>query len=398
MSQSIDTILSKNAELGERERQFASILWRHQMPDGAGTHNLSRNTLHELTGVHKTLAGYAVRRLLDSKLIREGAPEVSAERGRPMIPLQINPDGPAFVGVSIEPGEVRLCTLTPAGLVRAVETVRKHARDSSLIQLAAEMLDGAIKSDVSSTGVFSIGVAVTGVVDPHRREMLFSSASPSASPISLEAIYKAAGDTPVFLDNDVHALSSRWLLNTDTNDDCDGDVLLVGLDDGRLGASLLIDHKPHRGSVTAANELGHMRLAIDTDLCFCGQTGCLERIVSTPQLTRFNAKTSRTLDEVLADPAQDERAITTLLDHLTTGLANAINFVRPARLVIASPLVRHKALTDYLHANLPPRILPGIRSRVRTSFWQQSCVQSAENAAWLALADVFGRPSPTKNS
>ena len=53
-----------------------------------------------------------------------------------------------------------------------------------------------------------------------------------------------------------------------------------------LGSALLIDGRPNRGCVTGANELGHTRLPVETDICFCGHPGCLERIVSTEFLRR----------------------------------------------------------------------------------------------------------------
>src|SRR5690606_14149773 len=157
--------------------------------------------------------------------------------------------------------------------------------------------------------------------------------------------YTAAGNVPIVLHNDMHALALAWLL---TSVPTTGGVLPVGTDAGRPGASVLIDGRPHRGSVSAATELGHTRLAVETAPCSCGAYGCLERIVSTPQLRRMGAKSDRTLDEVLAAPGRDAAALNKLLNHLAMGLSNAVNFIRPARLVIASPLVRHGVLKDYL--------------------------------------------------
>ncbi|MCC6239478.1 MAG: ROK family protein [Phycisphaerales bacterium] len=369
------------APLGQREHQFAGLLWRHGQ--------LDRSDIHQITGVHPTLTGQAVAALIDAGLVRNDPPSSPGLRGRPRIPIVIDPDRRSFVGLSLSPGEVRLSRLNPLGRPKSPEIIQPVSSDRSnrdeYIRVAASILKQAI-----DPSLYSIGVTVTGVVDPDQKAMLFSSAAPSSSPLSLKPIYEAAGSIPLILDNDLHALSIRWLMANPTDQ---GEVLLVGLDDGKLGASFLLDGRPQRGSVMAANEIGHMRLAVATEQCYCGYEGCLERIISSQQLHRMGVSPQRRLDDVLADASADAPALQDVLHLLTIGLANAVNFIRPGRLVIASPLARHPIFVNYLNHHVPEHILPGLRSRVELTFWQHPYVQSAENAAWLAIAAVFAHPA-----
>ena len=362
--------------LDERERHFASIIRQREL--------IGRREIHRLTTVHPTLTGNAIARLIDSGLIRQGTTRTTKERGRPQMPLMIDPDRRVFLGVAISPGEVRLARIDPTGARRGDEIVQAVPQSDELISTAARLLAKNI-----GDAVFSIGVSFTGVVSPKDRVLLFSSSVPSGTAASLEPIYKAANDVPLILNNDMHAMAMRWLLQ---NNMPQGDVLIVGVGDGRLGASVLIDGQPHRGAVIAANELGHMRLAIGTDRCYCGQEGCLERIVSSRQLARFGAGSGRTLDAVLADADGEDAAIERVLSHLAGGIANAANFIRPGRIVIASAMVRHAKFQNHLLLELPKLLLPGIRQKMEIDLWPQFDLQSAENAAWLALADVFGSP------
>jgi predicted NBD/HSP70 family sugar kinase len=362
--------------LDQRERSFASIIRQR------GT--IGRREIHRLTTVHPTLTGNAITRLIDSGLICQGEAQATKERGRPQLPLNVDPDQRVFLGIAISPGEVRLARIDPTGARRGNEIVHRIPQSDTLIGAAAHLLAKNIDD-----AVFSIGVSFTGVVSPKDRLLLFSSAVPSGAAVSLEPIYEAADNVPLILNNDMHAMAMRWLLRHNTPQ---GDVLIVGVGDGRLGASVLIDGQPHRGAVIAANELGHMRLAVATDRCYCGQDGCLERIVSSRQLRRFGARSGRTLDEVLAEPDGEDAAIDQVLSHLAGGIANAANFIRPGRIVIASPMVRHSNFQDNLLSELPKLLLPGIRQKMEIDLWPQFDLQSAENAAWLALADVFGSP------
>ena len=371
--------LSPVSTLGERERQFASLVWRRG--------KLGRREIHQITGVHPTLTGNAVAALIDAGLLREGDVPPAADRGRPQVPLEIDPDRRSFLGLSISPGMVRVATLDPLGRLIDVERSKPVARNARLIDVAAALL-----ADQIAPSVFAIGVSFTGLVDSENRQIVFSSAQPSSRPISLQPIYEAAGSTPVVLHNDMHALSLRWLLKNGSPAD---DVLLVGLSDGGIGASVLFDGRPHEGRLSAANELGHTRLAVPTETCYCGHEGCLERIFSSAQLTRLGVDAGVSLEDALGDPGPNRAALDQVLDHLATGLGNAVNFIRPDTLVVSSALVKYPSLRLWLRDNLPPQLLPGLRERVEILFEETQNMRSAENAAWLALADIFGRPVTT---
>lgn len=366
------------AAIGEREHAFAGILWRKP--------GLSRRDLHELTQTHPTLTGNAIASLINRGLIREGPIATSAGRGRPQVPLEVDPDRLAFIGLAISPEGVRVARVNAVGHATSGETSVQARSGQSPIPSAAALLRRTVDDRV-----LAIGVSVTGLVLPLEGKILFSSAIADARPVSISPLRTAAGNATLVLQNDMHALAQRWVM---CNPPTSGDSLLVGVEDGRLGAALLLNGRPHGGVVSGANELGHTRLDVDTDPCYCGQTGCLERIVSTAQLARLGAPSGRTLNEVLAEPKRDAKVVERLLHLLLHGIANAVNFIRPHQLIIASPLVRHAVLADAVQTRLPAFFLPGLRDRVIVRTWEQSNVQSAENAAWLALADVFGHAVP----
>src|SRR5690606_35749226 len=95
--------------------------------------------------------------------------------------------------------------------------------------------------------VLAIGVAVPGFADPQRHTLLLSSAAPGHRSVDLTPLFDAAGGTPMVLENDMHALAARWLLEKGAGGD--RDTLLVSLEDGAIGAAMLIDGKPNRGCI-----------------------------------------------------------------------------------------------------------------------------------------------------
>ena len=115
----------------------------------------------------------------------------------------------------------------------------------------------------------------------------------------------------------------------------------------------------------------------------------LERIVSTDFLRQENARHLRLADSLAVyvhglDPQPDA-----LVGYLAHGLANAVNFIRPHRLVLVSPFVNDSAFIDELIRRTRELILVQLADRVRIDLWDDPPVGGARTAAWLALAQFL---------
>src|SRR5207248_8746212 len=84
-----------------------------------------------------------------------------------------------------------------------------------------------------------------------------------------------------------------------------------------------------------------------------------------------------------------DKALAEVLDYLSAGLANAVNFARPNRLVLTSELTRFPAFSDALLRSIRSRLLVELVKRVRIDQWDQADSHSAETAGWLALASLY---------
>src|SRR5688572_3012875 len=220
-----------------RQRSLLQALWR------AG--RLSRWELHERTGIRPNTVGADANALLAAGIIREDVAR-SPSRGRPRVPLEIDPTHRHVIGLSVKPGSVEIARLNLLGKLLDVPAQRSADNPDRLVAAARELL----LSHVNDT-TLGIGLSMPGFVDPALRSILFSAVTRHSGRFSLDPIYDAAGDKPVVLENDIHALAARWLL-THQGEQFE-DVLLIYFDDGQLGAALLIDGRPNRGCVTGAN-------------------------------------------------------------------------------------------------------------------------------------------------
>ncbi len=326
--------------------------------------------------------------MLREGLIRE-CRATAAGAGRPRVPLEVDPARRHVIGLALEPGRTDLCRLGLAGNLLERVRVRQCSNPARLIPTAAAMLAKHLNART-----LGVGVSVTGFVDQAQRKLLFSSVTKGGPAADLSPIFDAAGAIPMVLENDMHALAARWLLTHRTNQQ--QDVLLVWIADGRLGAAILVNGRPNRGCATGANDLGHTRFFVETARCFCGYTGCVERIVSTPFLSRQ--------DELFAKPKSslsfieraerfgalgDDPSLDEVIKYLTCSLANAVNFVRPHRLVLVSNFTRFPAFGDTLLRLTHAMVLPQLADRVQLDLWDEPGAGSAETAAWLAMAELL---------
>jgi len=324
--------------------------------------------------------GNVVSSLLDKGLLRECRAEPSSG-GRPRIPLELDPQRRHVVGVLIAQRAVEVCRLNLNGNLIGREVRREVPRSQHMIATAARLLEKIVDDQT-----LGIGLGAAGLIDAEAHAILMSSAIPDQRAISLQPIYEAAAQCPLVLANDMQALAIRWMLTHRA--EITQDVLLVGFVDGSMGASMLIEGRPNRGCVMACNELGHTRLPVETDRCYCGQIGCLEVICSTGFLRRNGLPKEMTLQSVLT---MDERipALEKLLELLATGIANSVNFVRPHRLVLVSNLLRHDTFSVPLVRQIRGMLLSELADRVRIDLWDQPAFQSAETAGWAALANLY---------
>ncbi len=341
---------------------------------------LSRWQLHEHTALRPNTVGTHVAGLLSQGLLQEQPAEASGP-GRPRVPLAIDTETLHVVGAAIRPGRVEACRLNLLGHVLGQLHTQPVDEPSQTVSVLQESLRQLINNQT-----FLVGLSTTGFVDTSARRIVLSSALPGQQVTSLAPLFDVIGDRPLVVENDMHALAAHWLQQHYRQ--LHEDVVLVYLDDGQLGSALLVRGEPNWGCLVGGNELGHTRLPVETELCYCGNTGCLERICSTEFLRREAPGSASLLDHVAAfDGTQPP--MKRMIDLLSTGLANTVNYLRPHRVVLVSPFTRHDRFIESLVQAVRTRLLNALCDRVDFHFWDQDTGPTGETSGWLALAAIY---------
>lgn len=343
---------------------------------------VSRSELHEQTGIRLNTIGAETAALLEQGVLRE-CDVLTQGRGRPRVPLEIDPHARHIVGLAISRGSVDIGRVNLNGKLIGEPVHQPTNGRADALQTAATLLKDQLNDET-----LAVGLTAPGFIDLTTHQVLFSPTVPSGKSVSLKPIYDAAGAVPIALENDAVALAARWALAHKADAETGGDVLIIRMSDGRLGSTLLVNGRPNRGSVTGANELGHTRLPVEAPVCFCGQTGCLERICSTEFLTMCDGGDTPLAQRAASYDGADA-AVSKMLDLLAIGYSNAVNFTRVNRLVIASELTTCTAFTQALTDRVRAMTLSQLDKRLRIDLWDRTEAQPARVAASLILAHFY---------
>ncbi len=340
---------------------------------------LSRSELHDLTGMTPNAVGNEISQLQRLGLVKELEPRPSTG-GRPQIPLILDPSSRRILGISIEPGQVEITELGLHGDVTVAPISKMVEQESRLLSAATRL---AKTYCVRRT--LMAAASVTGLIDHATGNILLRSSAPHQTPLNTSVLLRGLDDVPLIIGNDLHAAAGRWAVTHRSQ--LQEDTLLIAFDDGRMGAVMVINGRPNHGCIMGANELGHTRFPVNTPLCYCGQSGCMERIFSSsflgPAIT--TAEFSRRVET--AD-AQDGK-FAEMLNLLIMACSNAVNFVRPSRLVLASRFMAGEAFAHRLMGGIRAMLLPHLSERVTMDAWNIKVAGSAETAAWLGLATLL---------
>jgi predicted NBD/HSP70 family sugar kinase len=121
-----------------------------------------------------------------------------------------------------------------------------------------------------------------------------------------------------------------------------------------VGGGVVVDGKVLPGRHGSAGEWGHSYLDASGGACYCGDVGCVERILSGPALEEFYAKLSgaqRDLPSIAkrAQAGTDEFADQTmerLVKFFGLGLSNVVNILDPDVIVLGGGLSHLDLLYD----------------------------------------------------
>lgn len=223
-------------------------------------------------------------RLLRSGLVRESGQADSAG-GRPSTLLDLAEAHYLLAGVLVSYSstvQVVLMDLRANILEEEMLRLTPDTSPEDLVGQISAALNGCLARRPDGTGrLLGAGVGVSGLVDPEAGIIHNCPGFRACRAVKLGGKLGRLLQVPVFLENEV-ALSTLAEMWYGKGKGC-SNFVYFSLGPGiRMG--IVINGALYRGDTGNAGEVGHITYDSDGPFCYCGNTGCLESMVSSDGL------------------------------------------------------------------------------------------------------------------
>lgn len=305
---------------------------------------IARRKIARTLGFNTSRVTRLADRLLKSGLIHESGQEGSMG-GRPSVLLDLAEANHLLAGVLVSySSTVQVVLMDLRANILEEEMLRltpDTGADDLVGQISAALNGCLARRSHASGSLLGVGVGVSGLVDPGAGLVHNSPGFPSCRSVKLGVKLGRLLEIPVYLENEValSTLAEMWYGRGKGL----SNFLYFSLGPG-IGMGIVIDGALFRGDTGNAGEVGHITVDRSGPFCYCGNTGCLESIVSSEELL---ATAQESLDprstSKLADLFRSDRAALTvsgIFESARSGDQFAQNllrrFCRPIGLTLAN--------------------------------------------------------------
>lgn len=262
--------------------------------------------------------------------------KVQNSSGRKANALEVPKKRINAIGVLIRRHEVYCISMDIHGSIHSQfhEKLPENANNDYLIDLIFKLIDEILKQN-SELKYYGIGIASVGPVDINDRKILEPPKMREIRNLNIGDLLEERYQMPVFLDNDMNACA--FAENLYGAGKFMKDIAYIGFSNG-VGSGIIADGTILHGFEGFAAEIGHVSIAMDGPLCYCGRQGCAEVYTSILYLLQNTGVDSvESLLEILNRPVVPRyisESYTIFLKGVETVLTNIANIFDPEVIII----------------------------------------------------------------
>ena len=213
--------------------------------------------------------------------------------------------------------------------------------------------------NINPSQLASISIAAAGAIDVKKGLITSSPHLPNWHDVPLRNIVKEKYKVNAFLINDASAAAlGEHHFGAGQGVD---NLILLAVGTG-IGGGIIINSRLYSGTNGSAGEVGHTTIDVNGPRCSCGNTGCLEALVSGTAVTKeainrinqgeksslaeiVKGKTENITAEKISNAAQDGDSLASEIilkaaTYLGLGLANLVNIFNPEMIIIGGGIAK----------------------------------------------------------
>jgi len=370
----------------------------------AEKHSLSNTTITNITS-----------ELLDQGIVieeRVEAPEKRKRVGRPRRMLRLVPAARYAIGVHIGVGlfRVAITNLFAEIIYSEIATFDLTTPPEEVVKDIVRMIELAIElSGIERERVIGVGVGASGLVN-YEQGINVLAPRLDWENVPIQHLMVTQLDLPVCVDNNVRTMALAEAIFGDGQG-----VGVLAFVYGRIGvgAGIVVNGQVFRGGGAGAGEIGHtIIIPQGGETCTCGNSGCLETLLSEPVWIRHAEKIAashpdstlaatlklgdgRSPIEMIFSAAADgdelaQQFIEDRSRYLGIALANLVNVLNPEMIIVGGMFAQGSDLIlPVAEAKMKEASFAGLGEKVKlkpTSFgWRAGVIGGAS----LALTTFF---------
>ncbi len=308
---------------------------------------VTRAQIMKVTGLSRSTVAQRLDALLACGYIAPAATE-NSNGGRPPGAFQINRDAGVMLLAAVGAGamQVAVCDMARTILARQSHKVAVADGPTAVLGEVASHFDQLLaQMERTRTNVKGIGIGLPGPVEFAQGKVVRPPIMTGWDGYCVPDFFAADYRCPVVVDKDVNLMAlgeHRGAWSDVTH------LLFIKISTG-IGAGLIMDGGLQRGAQGAAGDLGHLFVGNiepeHTEICRCGNTGCLEAYASGWDICRDLTAKGHKADNVrdVADLAQHGvRDVVELLQTsgrlIGESVAVAVSLLNPSLVVLGGEL------------------------------------------------------------
>jgi predicted NBD/HSP70 family sugar kinase len=307
----------------------------------------TRAELVARTGLARSTVSQRVDALVAAGLLVEDG-EAPSTGGRPPMRLAFNARAGVILAADLGATHARLAVtdLEATPIVELAADIDIADGPEAVLTWVVEAFSGLLaRAALDPSDVAGIGIGLPGPVEFSAGRAVNPPIMPGWDGFGVPEYVRQSFPVPVLVDNDVNimAVGEYWTSHRHEVDD----LLMVKVGTG-IGCGIIAAGRIQRGAQGAAGDLGHVHVADRTELCRCGNFGCVEAVAGGAALAAAMRQAGhadvRTADDVVAlvqagDSAAN-RAVRDAGRMLGEVLAAAVNLLNPSVIVLGGTVAR----------------------------------------------------------
>jgi len=316
---------------------------------------ISRAGLARSTDLTRTTVSSIVSQLMRDGLVQETGLGIS-DGGKPPVILQIDEHGRHLIGLDLANSQFQGGVTDMRGnILYRYELPMRDQDGEAALALVFELVDNLVAT--TDQPILGIGIGTPGLIDAPNG-IIRQAVNLRWRDLPLRDLLAKRYNLPVYITNDSHAAAVGEFLFGQTPRGAN----LVVVKAGRgISAGIVLDGRLHVGDSSIAGEIGHITMLENGELCACGNTGCLETLVSTRVLLRHAREVAwrnpaSPLRSLAASPAEitndivykafhagdpDLQAkVTEMGTHLGNAIANIVGLLNVESILVGGSLAQ----------------------------------------------------------